>query len=64
MPKPEEEKKEAEDDDDEEDVIDVNIKEVGLEFEEWAIETDIERAEVTKFYIKESYKLKQGKKQQ
>ena len=64
MPKPEEEKKEAENDDDEDDVIDVNIKEVGLEFEEWAIETDIERAEVTKFYIKESFKLKQGKKQQ
>lgn len=34
------------------------MKEVGLEFEEWAIETDMEPAEVTKFYLKESKKLR------
>ena len=54
-----EEYKEGEDD--EPDLIDVDMKEEGLEFEEWALETDYEPSEVTAFYIQESKKLKQGK---
>lgn len=34
----------------------------GLEFEEFAIETDYEPLEVTKFYLKEAKKLKQEAK--
>jgi hypothetical protein len=44
-----EEYKEGEDD--EPDLIDVDMKEEGLEFEEWALETDYEPSEVTAFYI-------------
>jgi hypothetical protein len=52
-----EDEKKEDDEDSGEDLIDVNIKEVGLEFEEFSIETDLEQSEVTKFYLKESQKL-------
>ena len=63
LPKPEkaaEDVKEEEEEDDGDECIDVDMKEVGLEFEEWAIETDLEPAEVTKFYLKEARKLRQN----
>ena len=60
LPPQEEVKKEEEVEDDGDDVIDVDIKEVGLEFDEWVIETDIEPSKVTKVYLKESAKLKSG----
>ena len=34
------------------------MKEALIEFEEYAIETDVEALEVTQFYLKESKKLK------
>ena len=34
------------------------IKEKGLKFDEYSIETDIEQANVTQFYLKESQRLK------
>lgn len=36
----------------------MDIKDVGLDFEEFSIVTDIEPADVTKVYLKESRKLK------
>ena len=36
------------------------MKEALIEFEEYAIETDVEVPEVSQFYLKESKKLKQS----
>jgi hypothetical protein len=50
---PKEEEKEEEDD--EEGLVD--MKNVGIELDEYLIETDLEDEKVTKFYLKESKKL-------
>jgi hypothetical protein len=52
LPKAPEEDKEEED---EEGMVD--LKNVGIELDEYLIETDLEDEKVTKFYLKESKKL-------
>ena len=52
MPKAPEEDKEEED---EEGMVD--LKNVGIELDEYLIETELEEEKVTKFYLKESKKL-------
>jgi hypothetical protein len=55
LPKlPEEDK-----DDDEEGFVD--MKNVGIELDEYLIETDLEEEKVTKFYLKETKKLMNNK---
>lgn len=54
LPKESEEDKE-EDEDDDEGLID--LKNVGIELDEYLIETDLEDHKVTKFYFKEANKL-------
>ena len=57
MPKvPEEEDKEEEE---EEGFVD--MKNVGIELDEYMIETDLEEEKVTKFYLKETKKLNNNK---
>jgi len=52
LPKAPEEDKEEED---EEGMVD--LKNVGIELDEYLIETELEEEKVTKFYLKESKKL-------